>query len=36
MFAGFKRVAPDQDCGMDLDEPFLTALQMFNANKGSQ
>jgi hypothetical protein len=33
MFAGFKRVAPDQDVGMDLDEPFLTALQMFNAKR---
>jgi hypothetical protein len=28
MFAGFKRVAPEQDPGMDLNEPFLTALQM--------
>src|SRR5439155_4788 len=27
MYAGFRRVAPDQDTGMDLDEPFLTALQ---------
>lgn len=30
MFAGFKRIAPDQDVGMDLNEPFLTALQLFN------
>jgi len=36
MFAGFKRIAPDQDVGMDLEEPFLTALQMFNAKKGGQ
>jgi Tfp pilus assembly protein PilF len=28
MFAGFKRVAPEQDVGMDLEEPFLTALQI--------
>jgi hypothetical protein len=30
MHAGFKRLAPDQDTGMDLDEPFLAALEMFN------
>jgi len=30
MHAGFKRLAPDQDTGMDLDEPFLTALELFN------
>lgn len=28
MFAGFKRVAPEQDVGMDLNDPFLTALQI--------
>ncbi len=28
MFAGFKRVAPEHDVGMDLNEPFLTALQL--------
>ena len=28
MFAGFKRVAPEQDVGMDLEEPFLAALQL--------
>jgi hypothetical protein len=33
MYAGFKRVAPDQDTGMDLDEPFLTALQLHEGNK---
>ncbi len=33
MHAGFKRLAPDQDTGMDLDEPFLTALGLFNSNK---
>jgi hypothetical protein len=36
MFAGFKRIAPDQNVGMDLNEPFLTALQFYNAKKGSQ
>ena len=33
MFAGFKRVAPEQDVGMDLEEPFLTALQLHQANE---
>jgi hypothetical protein len=28
MYAGFKRVAPEEDVGMDLNEPFLTALQL--------
>jgi hypothetical protein len=31
--AGFKRIAPDQDTGMDLNEPWLTALGLFNAGK---
>jgi hypothetical protein len=31
--AGFKRIAPDQDTGMDLNEPSLTALGLFNAGK---
>jgi len=29
--AGFKRIAPDQDTGMDLYEPWVTALGLFNA-----
>lgn len=29
MFAGFKRVAPEHDVGMNLEEPFLTALQLY-------
>jgi hypothetical protein len=29
MFAGFKRIAPEHDLGMDLHEPFLSALEMF-------
>ena len=29
MFAGFKRVVPEADGGMDLEEPFLTALELF-------
>ncbi len=28
MYAGFKRIAPEHDLKMDLDEPFLVALQM--------
>ena len=28
MYAGFKRVAPEHDLGMDLNDPFLTALTM--------
>jgi hypothetical protein len=30
MFAAFNRFAPEHDVGMDLNEPFLVALQMFN------
>lgn len=33
MHAGFKRIQPDLDSGMDLDEPFLQALQLFNADE---
>ena len=29
MYAGFKRIAPDHDLQMELHEPFLTALEMF-------
>lgn len=32
MYAGFKRVAPEYDVGMDLNEPFLTALEVHQAN----
>jgi hypothetical protein len=31
MYAGFKRIAPEQDTGMDLNEPWITALGLFNA-----
>ena len=30
MFAGSKQVAPDLDTGMDLEAPFLSALELFN------
>jgi tetratricopeptide (TPR) repeat protein len=33
MYAGFKRIAPDQDTGMDLNEPWVAALELFNAGK---
>jgi len=29
IYAGFKRIAPDHDLQMELNEPFLTALEMF-------
>jgi Tfp pilus assembly protein PilF len=29
MFAGFKRIAPEHDLHMDLETPFLTALELF-------
>jgi len=34
MYAGFKRVAPEHDLGMDLIDPFLTALQLHQAQGG--
>jgi hypothetical protein len=33
MFAGFKRIAPDQEIGMDLNEPWVAALELFNSAK---
>ena len=33
MFAGFKRIAPDMDAQMDLEEPFLKALEIFHRNQ---
>jgi hypothetical protein len=35
MYTGFKRIAPDQDTGMDLNEPWITALGLFNSGKSS-
>jgi hypothetical protein len=34
MFAGFKQIAPDHDLGMNLDEAFHQALELFNTQKG--
>jgi len=28
MYAGFKRISPEHDVGMELNEPFVTALQL--------
>lgn len=36
MFAGFKRVAPMEDFGMDLNDPFLAALQMHQSGDGEK
>jgi len=36
MHAGLKRLAPDSDTGMDLDEPFLKALEMFQQRGGQR
>jgi hypothetical protein len=33
MFAGFKRVAPEHDVGMDLNDSFLAALSLFENGK---
>jgi hypothetical protein len=33
MYAGFKRIAPDQDTGMDLYDPWISALGLFNAGE---
>ena len=33
MFAGFKRIAPGHNLQMDLHEPFLVALEMFEAGQ---
>jgi hypothetical protein len=34
MYAGFKRVAPEHEVQMDLNDPFLTALQMHKNGEG--
>jgi hypothetical protein len=31
MYAGFKPLANEQDTAMDLNEPWITALGVFNA-----
>ncbi len=36
MYAGFKRIAPEQDAGMDLNDPFLTALQLHKGGEKSR
>jgi hypothetical protein len=34
MHAGFKRIAPEQNTGMDLEGPFLTALELHQSGEG--
>jgi tetratricopeptide (TPR) repeat protein len=36
MFAGFKRVAPEHDLQMNLEEPFLAALEIYQERRGGQ
>ena len=37
MFAGFKRIAPETDnSGLDLEEPFLAALELFEKGEGQR
>jgi len=36
MHAGFRRIAPEMETGMDLDEPYLVALEMFELEKGKE
>ena len=36
MFAGFKRIAPEHDLHMDLEDPFLEALEMFQKGESGQ
>jgi hypothetical protein len=36
MFAGFKRVAPEHDLQMNLEEPFLAALEIYQELRGGQ
>ena len=36
MYAGFKRIAPEHDLHMDLEEPFLDALEMFQKGETGQ
>ncbi len=35
MHVGFKRIAPDQDTSMNLNDPRVTALGFFNAGERS-
>jgi len=36
MYAAFNRIAPDQATGMDLNEPWITALELFHVDKRSE
>ena len=34
MYAGFKRIAPDQETGMDLQQAYEAALTLFRSKRG--
>jgi len=34
MHAGFKRIAPEQDTGMDLDGTLVAALELHQSGEG--
>ena len=36
MYAGFNRFAPERNLGMDLEEPFRAALQLYDIKKGER
>ena len=36
MYDGFKRIASEHDTGMDLNQPWITALELFNAGNSSE
>ncbi len=36
MYAGFKRIAPEQDLGMDLEEPYRSAFQLHKHKKNKK
>ncbi len=36
LHAGCKQLSPEEDTGMNLDEPFLTALELFNEGNTSE
>jgi hypothetical protein len=35
MYAGFKRIVPEHELGIDLHEPFLKALGMFQRGESN-
>jgi hypothetical protein len=35
MYTGFKRIAPDQDLGIDLEEPYSAAIKLHNKKENN-